>query len=58
MEKFNIGDKVIYHSVLGHSEFDIVTTIISETWELANGEELVKVHGVSGGVGVEYLTKI
>jgi hypothetical protein len=59
-EIFNIGDKVIYYSVIINEEklFPKETEIISNAWQTMSGDVIIKVKGVSGGVSIRHLEEI
>ena len=51
------GTPVRYWSVRGDDAF-IDATIRSEPWRLGNGEPIVKITGITGGVALDHLRKL
>jgi len=53
-EKYTIGTSIRYYSIMGLKNFK-ETVIRSDPWALGNGEIVVKIGGVSGGVSIGHI---
>jgi len=53
--RYPVGTPVFYHPIIGKPE-GRETRTRSEAWELGNGEPVVKIEGLTGGVCLDALT--
>lgn len=56
LSKIKPGVRVIYHAWKGAPGKEY--TVCSEPWQLGHGDWVVKLEGKSGGVGVDFISKI